>query len=79
MSVRLDGVDISLDQCPPKAWLPKNVELTTWNIFEDPPEGFVEAFDVVHVRLVTFVVRDNDPTPTILSLKKLLSKPKRLL
>ncbi|KAF2450127.1 UMTA methyltransferase family protein-like protein [Karstenula rhodostoma CBS 690.94] len=72
LSARLDGLDISLDQCPPDAWLPENVELTTWNIFEDPPEGFVGAFDVVHIRLITVAVRDNDPKPMISSLKNLL-------
>ena len=35
---------------------------------------FVEYFDVVHVRLITVVVRENDPRPILSSLAKLLSK-----
>lgn len=73
-TTRLDGFDISLDQCPPSAWLPHNLNLHTWNVFDEPPPEFVGAFDVVHVRLVTVVIRDNDPRPLLSNLCKLLSE-----
>ncbi|KAL8778381.1 MAG: hypothetical protein Q9213_007436 [Squamulea squamosa] len=69
---RLDGFDISLDQCPPPPWLPSNVKLHTWNVFDDPPPDFVEVFDVVHVRLITFVIKNNDPRSVLSNLWKLL-------
>ncbi|RYP41314.1 hypothetical protein DL769_011580 [Monosporascus sp. CRB-8-3] len=71
-SVELHGFDISLDQVGPKAWLPSNIHMHTWNIFEEPPPQFVDYFDVVHVRLITVVVKDNDPRPVLANLKKLL-------
>ena len=74
-TVRLDGFDVSLDQCPPASWLPHNVKLHTWDIFTDPPQKFIGAFDVVHVRLITLVIKDNDPRQVISSLSKLLSRP----
>lgn len=73
-SADFHGFDISLDQVGPKPWLPANIRMHTWNLFEEPPEEFVGYFDVVHVRLITVVVRDNDPRPVLASLTKLLSK-----
>lgn len=73
MTVDLHGFDISLDQVGPKPWLPANMHMHTWNIFEEPPPEFVEYFDVVHVRLITVVVKNNDPRPVLANLTKLLS------
>ncbi|MCJ1376899.1 hypothetical protein MMC20_008144 [Loxospora ochrophaea] len=71
-TVQLDGFDISLDQCPPEPWLPRNIQLHTWDVFTDPPPKFVGAFDVVHVRLITLVIKDNNPCRVISNLCKLL-------
>ncbi|TVY93982.1 N-methyltransferase, partial [Lachnellula willkommii] len=68
----LDGFDISLDQCPPSPWLPANIHLHTWNIFEEPPKEFIETFDVVHIRLITVAIKNNDPRPVLANLRKLL-------
>ncbi|PQE27118.1 umta methyltransferase family protein [Rutstroemia sp. NJR-2017a WRK4] len=68
------GFDISLDQCPPSPWLPANTHLHTWNIFEEPPKEFQETFDIVHIRLITVAIKDNDPRPVLANLRKLLSK-----
>ena len=66
-----DGFDISLAQCPHKKWLPSNVDFQTWNFFEEPREDMIGKYDVVHVRLVTVVIR-TDPVPVIKNLAKLL-------
>ncbi|KAI0387253.1 hypothetical protein F5Y04DRAFT_286477 [Hypomontagnella monticulosa] len=71
-SAGFHGFDISLDQVGPKPWLPSNIHMHTWNIFEDPPEEFVGYFDIVHVRLITVVVKNNDPRPILTTLTKLL-------
>ncbi|KAI1487269.1 hypothetical protein F5X96DRAFT_650927 [Biscogniauxia mediterranea] len=71
-STELHGFDISLDQVGPKAWLPANIRMHTWDIFEEPPSQFVGYFDVVHVRLITVVVKNNDPRPVLANLAKLL-------
>lgn len=44
-----------------------------WNIFEDVPDEFIGYFDIVHVRLITVVVKNNDPRPILANLRKLLS------
>lgn len=71
---KLDGFDISLDQCPPSPWLPANTHLHTWDIYTEPPKKFHEAFDIVHIRLITVAIKDNDPRPVLANLRKLLSK-----
>ena len=45
----------------------------TCNVFENRPQEFVEAFDVVHVRLTTFIIKNNDPRPILSNLQKILS------
>ncbi|KAF4122758.1 hypothetical protein GMORB2_7065 [Geosmithia morbida] len=71
-SVDLHGFDISLDQVVAEPWLPENVHMHTWNLFEEPPAEFVGYFDVVHVRLITVVIRNDDPRPVLENLTKLL-------
>ncbi|KAI0528428.1 hypothetical protein GGR58DRAFT_320518 [Xylaria digitata] len=71
-STELHGFDISLDQVGPKPWLQANIRMHTWNIFEEPPSQFLEYFDIVHVRLITVVVKNNDPRPILKNLTKLL-------
>ncbi|PYI14349.1 UMTA methyltransferase family protein [Aspergillus violaceofuscus CBS 115571] len=46
---------------PPRAFLPSNVRLHEWDIFSEVPEHLVGQYDVVHVRLLVFVVR-GEPT-----------------
>ena len=72
-AAQLDGFDVSLDQCPTSQWLPPKITMHTWNVFENPPQEFVEAFDVVHVRLITFIIKNNDPRPVLSNLQKILS------
>ncbi|KAH8164582.1 hypothetical protein CIB48_g3668 [Xylaria polymorpha] len=71
-STELHGFDISLDQVGPKPWLPANIHMHIWNIFEEPPPQFLGYFDIVHVRLLTVVVKNNDPCPILKNLAKLL-------
>ncbi|TVY54889.1 hypothetical protein LCER1_G004100 [Lachnellula cervina] len=37
-----------------------------------PPKEFIEAFDVVHIRLITVAIKNNDPRPVLANLCKLL-------
>ncbi|MCJ1421201.1 hypothetical protein MMC32_007563 [Xylographa parallela] len=70
-NAQCDGFDISLAQCPPQIWLPNNVSLSIWDIFQEPPESFIGTYDIVHVRLLTLVI-DHDPVPVIKRIVKLL-------
>ena len=69
---QLDGFDISLAQAPHQQWLPANVKLRTWNIFDDVPDDLVAKYDIVHVRLLIVVVKNSDPRPIIRNLAKML-------
>lgn len=71
-SAQLDGLDISLAQAPPKQWLPKNVNLRTWNAMNDVPSDLVGQYDLVHVRLLVLVVDNSDPRPMLRNLITLL-------
>ncbi|KAI1189307.1 hypothetical protein F5B17DRAFT_450215 [Nemania serpens] len=71
-SSELHGFDISLDQVCPKPWLRANIHMHTWDIFEEPASQFLGFFDIVHVRLITVVVRNNNPRPALKNLTKLL-------
>ncbi|KAL9618313.1 MAG: hypothetical protein Q9160_006963 [Pyrenula sp. 1 TL-2023] len=64
-TAQVHGFDIDLSQAPPKEWLPSNVSLRRWDIFEDPPEELLGTYDLVHVRLLLLVLTDVDPQPII--------------
>lgn len=71
-SARLDGFDIKLDQAPPAQWLPPQVHLRTWNVFDNVPDDMLGAYDVVHMRLLVLVVENRDPRPIVRNLRKML-------
>ncbi|KAJ0424604.1 hypothetical protein BJY00DRAFT_309029 [Aspergillus carlsbadensis] len=68
---QLDGFDIDTSQAPPKEWLPANVSLHEWDVFTELPEHLIGRYDVVHVRLLVFVVK-GDPTPILRNLVRML-------
>lgn len=74
----LHGFDISLDQVPVTVQDPTSfstIRFHTWDIFKEPPKPFIAAFDILHIRLITVVFRENEQViPIIENLKKLLSK-----
>ena len=67
------GFDISLDQSPSQKWLPNNVRMRQWDIFHPPPSELLGTFDVVHVRHLHLVVKDNDVVSIVKNLRALLS------
>ncbi|OTA91940.1 hypothetical protein M434DRAFT_32210 [Hypoxylon sp. CO27-5] len=71
-SVQLDGLDISLKATPPVEWLPSNVSFRQWDIKRDIPEDLAEKYDVVHVRLIIFVLHDKEVPGILQKLIKLL-------
>ena len=68
----LDGFDLSLAQCPPTQWLPGNIRLQEWNLFDEPAVEMLGRYDVVHKRLIFTVVQDDDARPIIRNLTRLL-------
>ena len=70
----IDGIDITLEQCPPRDWLPANVHLIKHDVFEPFPAELVGKYDVVHVQLLICVIQDNNPGEVIRNLRSLLSK-----
>ena len=69
---KVDSFDLSLSQCPPREFFPAIRRLDTWNIFDAPDESMLGRYDIVHVRLVIFVVRNNDPRDIVRNLLALL-------
>ena len=74
-TTQLEGMDITLSQAPPEQWLPPNIKLRTWNIFEDVPTELHAKFDIVHVRLVLLILPDSDSAATLSRRLASLLKP----
>ncbi|KAI2635194.1 hypothetical protein GGS21DRAFT_543473 [Xylaria nigripes] len=72
VAIQYHGFDISQVLFPHKAWLPKNVVLSTSNLLQEPPQSLHGQFDVVHIRLVLSLVGKDSPRPIIQHVKKLL-------
>ena len=70
--IQLHCFDINTSQAPPKHWLPANITLETWNIFDDVPEHMIGIYDVVHVRLLVLVVQKGDPSDILHNLIRML-------
>ena len=74
-NARLDGLDISIEQCPAPGFNPPGVSFHHLDILADIPPEYVEKYDVVHARLLVQVVNQagGDPVPVIRNLLKLVS------
>jgi SAM-dependent methyltransferase len=55
-TAQLHGFDIDLSQAPHEAWLPHNIRLHQWDIFDDVDPAWMAKFDVVHIRLLVLVL-----------------------
>ena len=73
-STVLVGTDVNLDQCPPRTWLPSNMSLRIWDIFEEPPKELLNRFGLVHLRLLNLVIKDQDITSVLKRVIKTVSK-----
>lgn len=62
---------MDVSQAPPKEWLPSNVTIRQWNVFDEVPEELIEQYDIVHLKLLVFVVK-GDPVPILRNLLKML-------
>ncbi|KAL2047855.1 hypothetical protein ABVK25_011264 [Lepraria finkii] len=71
-TTQLDGFDIDIADCPPKEWLPPNVQMHELDIFGGIPQHLVGVYDVIQLRLFQVVVRDNDPVPLLKNVLKML-------
>ncbi|KAF2235508.1 hypothetical protein EV356DRAFT_120428 [Viridothelium virens] len=72
LTTELYGFDVDLTQSPPAESLPSHLHLATWDMFTPPPKDLVSTFDVVHLRLVTLVIKNSDPTTLIANVARLL-------
>ncbi|KAI9706641.1 MAG: hypothetical protein M1836_003650 [Candelina mexicana] len=66
------GFDISLAQAPDKTRLPDNIRMVRWDIFQPPPMDFVGSFDVVHIRHMHLVIKNDNVMPVVENLRALL-------
>ena len=70
----IDCIDISLDQCPPEKWLPKNVNLVAHDVYEPFPIEYYEKYDVVHIQMFLLALKDGNTSRLIRNLLRLLSE-----
>ncbi|KUI72921.1 hypothetical protein VM1G_08237 [Cytospora mali] len=71
-TTQLHGLDISLEQLPPRNLAPPNVNYHQWDFFTPPPAELRGTFDVVHMRLVAVVVKDMQPARILANVAQLL-------
>ncbi|KAF2166432.1 hypothetical protein M409DRAFT_23074 [Zasmidium cellare ATCC 36951] len=71
-NLTIEGLDINLNETPPKAWLPSNVTFREFNLLEDIPEELVERYDIVHVQFVMIFVLDSNVHAVIQRLLRML-------
>ena len=69
-----DAIDLSLAQCPPKEWLPKNINLVVHDAFLPFPDSMIGQYDIVHIQLFVCIIKQNDPAPIVKNLMGLLSE-----
>ena len=71
-AAKIDGFDISLLQCPPSQWLPRNITVRQWDIFSSLDPALEGRYDVVHIRLLLLVIHENDPRPLLRNALRML-------
>ncbi|KAE8378008.1 S-adenosyl-L-methionine-dependent methyltransferase [Aspergillus bertholletiae] len=71
-SIRMDGFDIDITQCPTAGWLPDNIHFQQWNATERPPSELHGQFDLVHLRLVMIGISNEDVSALVEHLSLLL-------
>jgi hypothetical protein len=72
-AAELVGFETDISQVPPKEWLPANIAVRSWDVFTEVPDDLIGKFDLVNLRLFSFVIQD-DPTLVLRNVIKLLSK-----
>ncbi|KAH6696446.1 hypothetical protein BKA61DRAFT_563504 [Leptodontidium sp. MPI-SDFR-AT-0119] len=70
-TTELVGFDTDATQVGHKAWLPENLSVRQWSVFDEVPKDLEGTFDIVNVRLIVFVIEE-DPVPVLRNLLKLL-------
>ncbi|KAL9110401.1 MAG: hypothetical protein Q9227_005132 [Pyrenula ochraceoflavens] len=71
--VHIDALDIDLTQAPHPQWLPPNITLREWDIFQDVPNDLIGKYDCVDLRLLVLVVEGADRARAVIrNLLKLL-------
>ncbi|PWY64968.1 hypothetical protein BO94DRAFT_591471 [Aspergillus sclerotioniger CBS 115572] len=71
-NARVSAFDIADTHFPPKEYWPANVSFDQLDSMSDVPSSLIGQFDVVHLRMWAFIIRDNDPSPLIRHAAKLL-------
>ncbi|KAJ5622344.1 hypothetical protein N7528_005576 [Penicillium herquei] len=71
-TVSLDGLDVSFDAAPPREWLPQNITLRKFHVMSEIPEDLTGVYDIVNVRLFSFVLKNEDIKTGMNNLLKLL-------
>ncbi|SMR63239.1 unnamed protein product [Zymoseptoria tritici ST99CH_3D1] len=69
---RLDGLDVVIDQAPPKHLLPANVHFEYLDANADIPQQYLERYDLINAKFLLGLVRDGNPNPLIKRLLQML-------
>ena len=70
--LQLDGFDISIDQYPPRDWLPGAISLNRLDVFQPIPTQWAGKYDIVNVRLFMLVINAGDARQVLTNLMTML-------
>ncbi|KAI4177458.1 MAG: hypothetical protein LQ343_000439 [Gyalolechia ehrenbergii] len=68
----VDAIDVSLEQCPTRSWLPNNINLIIHDAYQPFPEHMIGKYDLVHVQNFLCVWRDEKSKDLVRNLLALL-------
>lgn len=69
---KVEGYDLSLEQCPPRGFWPHHVTFEEFDIFQPIPDHLIGRYDVVLIRHFICVVQSGNPMPLLSALLRLL-------
>ncbi|KAF2172645.1 hypothetical protein M409DRAFT_16607 [Zasmidium cellare ATCC 36951] len=68
----IEGLDVNLNEVPPKKWLPGNVSFHYLDLLKEVPEEFVGRYDIVHMQYAVLFVRDREVEGLLGTLMRML-------
>ncbi|TVY44458.1 Methyltransferase ausD [Lachnellula cervina] len=71
-AANIDALDPDFSRVIASEWLPRNITLRSWSLFDKVREDMLGKYDLVHIRLTIPLIENQDPRPVLQSLKKML-------
>lgn len=71
--ITAEGLDVNIDNVPPKEWLPQHVSFHHFDLLRELSDEYASRYDVINAQFLTSFVRDEHIGLAIGNLVKMLS------